>query len=132
MRYISNLNNKTVKRLEDIVKKDNSLQVRQRAHAILLSNKGTSVKEICKIFDKSTRTIYRWFDRFNEEQIEKLSDAAGRGRKPALGDDDIENVKKLMEDHNVKEVCIVLNKEPDRIKKVSPQILKRFLKKYTL
>jgi len=132
MRYISNLDNKTVKRLEDIVKKDNSLQVRQRAHAILLSNKGASVKEICKIFDKSTRTIYRWFDRFNEEQIEKLYDATGRGRKPALGDGDIENVKKLIENHSIKETCIVLNKEPNRIKKVSPQILKRFLKKYTL
>jgi len=132
MRYISNLNNKTVKRLADILKNDNSLQVRQRAHAILLSNKDISVNEICKIFDKSTRTIYRWFDRFKEEQIEKLSDLEGRGRKPALGDNDINNVKKLMVNHSIKETCILLNKEPTRIKKVSPQILKRFLKKYTL
>jgi len=41
-------------------------------------------------------------------------------------------VKKLMEDHTIKETCILLNNEPDRIKKVSPQILKRFLKKNRL
>ena len=132
MRYISNLNNKTVKELENIVKNNNSLQTRQRAQAILLSNKGTSVKEMCKIFNKSTRTIYRWFDRFKEKQIDKLSDLKGRGRIPALVDDDIDKVKKLIQYNSIKESCIILNKEPNRVKKVSPQILKRFLKKYKI
>jgi transposase len=84
MRYISNLNNNTIKDLKQIVKNGTSLQLRQRAQAILLSNEGITVKEICKIFNKSTRTIYRWFDRFKEEQIDNLSDESGRGRKPAL------------------------------------------------
>jgi len=132
MRYISNLNNKTVKELEKIVKHDTSLQTRQRAQAILLSNDGITVKEICKIFNKSTRTIYRWFDRFKEEQIEKLSDESGRGRKPALGVNDIDKVKKLIKNNSVKEICIILNNEPNRVKKVSSQILKRYLKKYTI
>ena len=132
MRYISNLNNKTVKELENIVKNNSSLQTRQRAQAILLSNKGTSVKELCKIFNKSTRTIYRWFDRFKEKQIDKLSDLKGRGRIPALVDDDIDKVKKLIQYNSIKESCIILNKEPNRVRKVSPQILKRFLKKYKI
>ena len=51
MRYISNLNNKTVKELEKIVKNGSSLQLRQRAKSILLSNEGITVKEICKIFN---------------------------------------------------------------------------------
>ena len=38
MRYISNLNNKTVKELEKIVKNGGSLQLRQRAKSILLSD----------------------------------------------------------------------------------------------
>ena len=88
MRYISNLNNNTVKELKKIVKNGTTLQIRQRAHAILLSNDGITVKEICKIFDKSTRTLYRWFDRFKEEQIEKLADEKGRGRKAALDEHD--------------------------------------------
>ena len=90
MRYISNLNNKTVKALNKIVKNDTSFQTRQRAQAILLSNEGITVKELCKIFNKSTRTLYRWFDRFKEEQIENLSDESGRGRKPALDNNDID------------------------------------------
>jgi transposase len=129
MRYINNLDNKTVEELKQVVKNDPSFQTRERAKAILLSNNGVSVKEICKIFDKSTRTIYRWFDRFKEKEIEKLSNKSGRGRKPALNDDDIDKVKKLIENNTIKETCIILNEEEDRIKKVSPQILKRFLKK---
>ena len=132
MRYISNLNNETVKELKQIVKNDTSLQTIQRAHTILLSNDGISVKEICKIFNKSTRTIYRWLDRFKEEQIEKLADKSGRGRKPALDDKDIDKVKKLITSNTIKETCIFLNIEPNRVKKVSPQILKRYLKKYKL
>ncbi len=130
MRYINKLNNKTVKELAEIVKDGISLQIRQRAQAILLSNDGITVKELCKIFNKSTRTIYRWFDRFKEEQIDKLSDLKGRGRKPALGTNDINKVKRLIKTNSIKETCIILNKELDRVKKVSPQILKRYLKKY--
>ena len=90
-----------------------------------------TIKVIC-IFNKSTRTIYRWFDRFEEEQIENLSDKSGRGRKPALNENDIDKVKRLIESNSIKETCVALNKEPKRVKKVSPQILKRFLKKYTV
>ena len=132
MRYINNLNNNTVKELKKIVKNGTTLQVRQRAHAILLSNDGIIVKEICKIFDKSTRTIYRWFDRFKEEQTKNLADKVGRGRKAALNENDIENVTKLITTNSIKETCNILNSEPNRVKKVSPQILKRYLKKYKL
>lgn len=132
MKYISNLNEKIVAELNKIVKDDTSLQTRQRAHAILLSNENISITEICKIFNKSSRTIYRWFDKFKEEQINNLADEKGRGRKPALDEQDIVNVKKLIESNSIKETCILLNNEPNRIKKVSPQILKRFLKKNKL
>ena len=73
MRYISNLDNKTVEELKRVVKGNASFLTRERAKAILLSNDGVSVKEICKIFNKSARTIYRWFDRFKEKEIEKLA-----------------------------------------------------------
>ena len=132
MRYISNLNNNIVKELKKIVKNNTSLQTRERAHAILLSNDGVTVNAIAKIFNKSQRTIYRWFDRFNEEQTDKLSDLDGRGRKAALTEKDITKVEKLIEINSIKETCIILNKEENRVKKVSPQILKRFLKKYSI
>ena len=132
MRYISNLNNNIVKELKKIVKNSTSLQTRERAHTILLSNDGITVSEITKIFNKSQRTIYRWFDRFKEEQTEKLSDLSGRGRKAALTEKDTTKVEKLIELNSIKETCAILNKEENRVKKVSPQILKRFLKKYRI
>jgi transposase len=132
MRYINDLDNKTVEELERVVKDDPSFQKRERAKAILLSNNGVSVKEICKIFNKSTRTMYRWFDRFKEKEIERLADKSGKGRKPTLNDNDIDKIKKLIKNNNIKDTCIILNKEVDRINKVSPQTLKRFLKKNEL
>jgi len=61
-----------------------------------------------------------------------LCNLSGRGRKPALNSNDIDKVKQLIKNNSVKESCIILNTEPKRVKKVSPQILKRFLKKYTI
>ena len=46
MRYINNLNNNTIKELEQIVKNGASLQLRQRAKSILLTNEDITVKEI--------------------------------------------------------------------------------------
>ena len=83
---------------------------------------------LCKIFNKSTRTIYRWFDRFKEKQIEKLADESGRGRKPALGNNDIEKVKRLIENNSIKETCIILNKEPNRVKSINSNLEKIFKK----
>jgi len=129
MKYVKELDKKTIEELKELVKSGETPQIRQRAHAILLSNEGMTIKEICKIFNKSIRTIYRWFNRFKEAKTEKLADEVGRGRKAALNEKDIEKVKKLISKYNIKETCNILNKEPERVKKVSPQILKRFLKK---
>jgi len=129
MKYVKELDKKTIEELKELVKSGETPQIRQRAHAILLSNEGMTIKEICKIFNKSIRTIYRWFNRFKEAKTEKLADEVGRGRKAALNEKDIEKVKKLISKYNIKETCNILNKEPEREKKVSPQILKRFLKK---
>ena len=96
MKYVKELDKKTIEELKELVKSGETLQIRQRAHAILLSNEGMTIKEICKIFNKSIRTIYRWFNRFKEAKTEKLADEVGRGRKAALNEKDIEKVKKLI------------------------------------
>ena len=84
MRFIKDLDKATIKRLEKMERNEKSYQVRQRAKAILLSNEGRKVSELCKILKKSSRTIYRWFDRFKELEFHNLSNASGQGRKPSL------------------------------------------------
>lgn len=129
LRYIKNLNTEKIKELRNVEKNGKSFQTRQRAQAILLSHKGTKVNELCNIFNKSRITMYRWLNRFKNQELEELNDIDGRGRKPALDiEKDSKEVKEYMKVHNIRETCAILNQEK-RYKKVSPQILKRFLKK---
>ena len=55
-----------------------------RAQAFLLNAQGVKIPEIAKIINSSQRTLYRWFDRFNEENINTVHELVGRGRKPLL------------------------------------------------
>ena len=84
MRYITELDEATIKELERIVKEEEQYKSRYRAQAILLSYQGKSVNELAEIFGCEIRTIYRWFDRFEEKKIEGVFELKGRGRKPIL------------------------------------------------
>jgi transposase len=84
MRYITNIDEETIKELEKIMKEDERYKSRHRAHAILLSNQGKTINELAEIFGCQIRTIYRWFDRFEADKIEGIFELKGRGRKPKL------------------------------------------------
>lgn len=84
MRYITELDNETIKDLEEIIKKDKRYKSRYRAQAILLSHQGKSVNELADIFKCKIRTIYRWFNRFEAKKVEGVYELEGRGRKPLL------------------------------------------------
>jgi len=83
MRYI-NLKQETIKRLQEVIKTDKKHKSRMRAQALLLSNQGKRVTEIVEIIGYSQRTLYRWFDRFNQDNINTVHELAGRGRKAKL------------------------------------------------
>jgi len=83
MKYIS-LNNPTIKALQTIVKKDPRHKSRARAQAFLLNAQGVKIPEIAKIIDVSQRTLYRWFDRFDNNNLNTIHELVGRGRKPLL------------------------------------------------
>ena len=102
MRYITDINEDTIKELERIVKEDERYKSRYRAQAILLSNQGKSVKELAEIFNCQIRTIYRWFDIFEEKKIEGVFELKGRGRKPILTvENDAEKVKEYIKKNSI-------------------------------
>ena len=96
MRYINNLDTIIINELDKIVKEDRHYKSRYRAQAILLSNEGKEVKEIADIFNCNIRTIYRWFDRFEESKTEGVFELKGRGRKAVLR---IENDEKKVKEY---------------------------------
>lgn len=83
MKYIT-LNNKTIEVLQTIVKRDTRHKSRARAQAFLLNTQGVKIPEIAKIIDVSQRTLYRWFDRFDNNNLNSVHELSGRGRKPML------------------------------------------------
>ena len=98
MRFLQVLDPLTKKLLGRLYKESEKHLVRQRAHCILLSSEGTSVLELAKMFEKTPRTIYTWFDRWEERRLVGLYDAPGRGRKNCLNASQHEQVKQWVKE----------------------------------
>ena len=96
MRYITDLNKDTIEALEKIIKDEKRYKSRYRAQAILLSNQRKNINEIAEIFGVKIRTIYRWFDRFEKDNLDGIYELKGRGRKPKLR---IENDAKKVQEY---------------------------------
>lgn len=57
-------------------------RVSERAHFVLLSDKGKSVPEIAEWMDYSAETVYSWLERYRAEGIAGLEDEPRSGRPP--------------------------------------------------
>ncbi len=98
MRYI-NLTDLDKENLEQAYKNHPKFHVRQRSQALLLNGEGTQVKDIAKIFNVRTRTIYTWLDRWESMGIIGIFIMPGRGIKPHLSIKDtkvVQEVKKKL------------------------------------
>lgn len=84
MRFVENLCFPQIKLLRRIYKESKKHHVRQRAHCILLSHQGVPVSKLAKIFGKTPRTIYTWFNLWEKYHFVGLYEKKGRGRKPKL------------------------------------------------
>lgn len=94
MRYIT-LNDNTIRTLQDVLKTETRHKSRTRAQALLLSNQGKKIPALVDILGVSQRTIYRWFDRFTQDDISTLHELVGRGRKPILKLKEHESIVKI-------------------------------------
>lgn len=87
MRFIQ-LEKDSIAALEKIRKTDSRYRVRDRAHAILMSNQGLKIKQIAAIFGVDRDTVSGWFGRWHEHGLAGLADAPGAGRPPKLNPDE--------------------------------------------
>ena len=67
--------------------------MRQRAHCLLLHTQGLKPIELRTIFSVSEKTLYNWFNAWNDTGLVGLYDRPGRGRKPKLNDEQKAQVK---------------------------------------
>ena len=83
MKYIA-LNHEIIEALKIVIKTDTRHKSRKRAQAFLLNAQGVKIPEIAKIIDVSQRSLYRWFDRFDNSDLNSIHELVGRGRKSLL------------------------------------------------
>lgn len=70
---------------------------RQRCHTLLLCGTGLRIKDVAKLYNIRTRTIYTWMNKWETIGITGLYIASGRGLKSKLGqlsEDRVKLVKK--------------------------------------
>ncbi len=128
MKFITGLCPEQVKMLRRIHEQSRSLQVRQRAHALLLSFQGYSVKELSKILNRSRITIYRWFYAWERQGLVGIYDQKGRGRTQKLNPGQQEKVQGWAKEFpkNLNKVCALVDEQFGIT--VSKQTIKRVLK----
>lgn len=66
--------------LHDLKKEGLTERVRDRFHAILLSDKGFSVSQLSDVFDVRPATILGWYNRWETAGLGALSDHSKSGR----------------------------------------------------
>src|SRR5688500_20216587 len=72
MRFIQDLSSETLPLLQKIYKKSKYHRVRQRAHCLLLSSQGYTIKELSHIFNVDRITIYNWFNSWESRRLAGL------------------------------------------------------------
>jgi transposase len=71
-------------------------RVSERARMILLSARGFTVQRIMDVFEVVDETLYKWFDRFDEEGAEGLYDRERSGRPPEIDEAAQKELERLL------------------------------------
>lgn len=72
-------------------------RVAERARIVLLSARHYTVPDLCQIFEMTDDTIYKWFDRFDEQGPEGLFDLPRSGRPPELDEEAEREIERLLD-----------------------------------
>jgi transposase len=118
--------------LEKVVKSDAKAHFRNRCQCILLNNRCFTVKDLSRLYQVRTRSIYTWIHNYEHLGIESLNIATGRGIKAKLDTLSEENIKLLKEEialhpQNLKGVITELSEKFNI--DLTIHKLKRYLKK---
>lgn len=84
MKFVQTLDDATREHLRQIMRESTNTRQRQRAHAVLLSDKRYKIDQIADIFFVDRDTVSRWLDDWQSDQVDGLTDAPRSGRPPKL------------------------------------------------
>ena len=128
MKFVSSLTQEQEETLKNIMDTHPSRRVRMRAHCILLSNRGYTIKSISDLYDTDRDTVSSWIDSWEKYGYDGLPDKPRSGRPPKLTEDEKKTAEDLIRANrrSVKKAAVELKQQTG--KTVSLRTLKRIAK----
>ena len=113
MKFVSHLMPAVKETLEEARQFHPSNRARQRAHAILLSEKSYTLSQLADIFEVSLATVSHWIDDWESDGLIGLKDKAKSGRPLSLSQSEVERFRKYVDEnpHQLKQAIIRLEDE---------------------
>lgn len=129
MKCVAPLSDPDIHPLTDMHRCHPSRRARMRAHGLLLSHQGFALRRIAAIYQVSRYAVSEWMERWHRAGLVGVYDQPRSGRPPRLTPDDQHKVDPYLQEHpkDLKQVAHRL--EQDSQKRVSPNTLKRLIKK---
>lgn len=127
-RFVESLTKEQIADLTSAWKDDARHRVRCRAHAILLSNQGISVPDLCVVFDAADGTIRDWLERWERAGLDGLEDEDRPGRPPELDDDEQELAVELLKKYPRQPARVLQEIKAQTGKSISRRTLRRIAK----
>jgi transposase len=129
MKFVKSLVTEEIYTLEELHRNRSDYRSRVRAHAILLSSRGYSIKEISKFYQVDRDTVSIWIENWGTYGIVGLFDEKKSGRPPILNENEQKQAIEFIKDDpkSLKQAVAQIEENVD--KSVSTKTLKRILKK---
>src|SRR6266571_82362 len=132
VRYVQPLTDGQRALLEKTMQEDPSFRARTRAHSLLLSAEGTTIKDIAKTYQVDRDTVSSWLKKWEHSGAQSLHDQPRSGRPPKLTPDE-----QVIAQHYIKDEPRSLKSVVERLahhteKRISISSLKRLAKKARL
>lgn len=124
------------KKLNELIKKEQNLKVKERLRAILWRLKNEEYTEIGKRLNRDNNTVSRWIKRWNKEGYKGLLDKKRSGRPSTLSKEEQEQVLSRVEntENKTRITCRILRFQikEDFDKNLTEEALRIFLHKHNL
>ncbi len=129
-KFVSELSETQIAQLNDLLESDWNVRTKQRAQAILLSNRRYSIDAIGLIVEYHRNTVSRWIDQWQERGIDGLLENEGRGRKKALSQAEEERVLEWLKDDDRSTRGRLAKIQKELGKTISAATLRRLFKRH--
>src|SRR5437773_4273299 len=132
VRYVRPLTEQQRALLESTMKNDASHRARMRAHGLLLSSEGITIKAIAKIYHVDRDTVSTWIKKWEKYGDKSLHDQPRSGRPPTLNAAEKELVQQYIKEEPRSLKNVTERLAQTTAKHLSLSSLKRLAKKARL